>query len=415
VAALLIAGGMAVVGRGAAPGPAILVRTVAVGGALGRVALDERSGRAFVLDHHTNTVRVLDAATGTPLHAITAGAYPSLVALDARRGHLFVAAWADDAVRMLDAATGVVQRVVALGHGPGPGGMALDVRRGRLFVTNYVEGTVRVLDTTSGRLLRTVRVGGSPRRLAVDERTGRVFLVRNDERGHALLVLDARDGAVRRRLRLDRTPGPAYVAVDARAGRAVVVNTLAGTVTTFDTRRLVVVRSTGVGGTPRAVAVDDRTGRVFVAQSGAAGVAMLDSHTGALVRIVRVGAGPFALAADGRAGRIVVASWGQPVDPRTWYWSPDAAGGTTAGSVSLLDARTGEVVRQVATGPIPLAVAVDERRGRAVVTNAGGTTAAPDPWAWVPSWLRERMHELIPAPPGLRALPGSVSVVDTRR
>src|SRR5207248_378186 len=84
------------------------------------------------------------------------------------------AAGPDEAVRMVDAATGVVRRVVALGQGPGPGGMTLDARRGRLFVTNYVAGTVRVLDTTSGRLLRTIRVGGSPRRLAVDERTGRV-------------------------------------------------------------------------------------------------------------------------------------------------------------------------------------------------------------------------------------------------
>ena len=54
VAALLIAGGVAEAGRRAAPGPTILMRTVAVGGALGRVALDERSGRAFVLDHQTN-------------------------------------------------------------------------------------------------------------------------------------------------------------------------------------------------------------------------------------------------------------------------------------------------------------------------------------------------------------------------
>ena len=54
VAALLIAGGVAVAGRGAAPGPALLVQTVAVGGAPGRVALDERSGRAFVLNHQTN-------------------------------------------------------------------------------------------------------------------------------------------------------------------------------------------------------------------------------------------------------------------------------------------------------------------------------------------------------------------------
>jgi YVTN family beta-propeller protein len=57
-----------------------------------RVALDERSGRAFVLDHQANTVRILDAETATPLRAIAAGAYPSLVALDARRGHVFVAA-----------------------------------------------------------------------------------------------------------------------------------------------------------------------------------------------------------------------------------------------------------------------------------------------------------------------------------
>jgi YVTN family beta-propeller protein len=415
VAALLIAGGVAVAGRGVVPGPALLVRTVAVGAALGRVALDEQSGRAFVLDHQTNSVRVLDAATGTSLRAIAAGAYPALVALDARRGHVFVAAWADDAVRMLDAATGIVRRVVALGQGPGPGGMALDARTGRLFVSNYGAGTVRVLDTASGRLLRTVRVGGAPRRLAVDERTGRVFMVHNDERGHTLLVLDARDGAVRRRLRLDRAPGPAYVAVDARAGRAVVVNTLAGTVTTLDTRRLVVVRSSAVGGAPRAVAVDERTGRVFVAESGVAAVAILDSHTGALVRVVRVGAGPFPLTVDRPAGHIVVASWGQPVDPRTWYWSPDAVGRPTAGSVSPLDARTGDVVRQIATGPIPLVVAVDERRGRAVVTNAGGTAVAPAPWAWVPSWLRDRTHGLIPAPSGPRALPGNVSGVDARR
>src|SRR5207248_5864515 len=101
---------------------------------------------------------------------------------------------------------------------------------------------------------------------------------------------------------------------------------------------------------------------------------------------------------------------GTPVRDQLRGWD-----GARAGHDERPAAAHSVVVRQIATGPIPLAVAVDERRGRAVVTNAGGTAGAPDPWAWVPSWLRQRTHGLIPAPSGPRALPASVSVVDTRR
>ena len=51
--------------------------------------------------------------------------------------------------------------------------------------------------------------------------------------------------------------------------------------------------------------------------------------------------------------------------------------------MSVLDARSGVVLRTVVVGVAPIAVAVDERSGRAVVVNAGGPVRIPDTWGQV--------------------------------
>ncbi len=80
------------------------------------------------------------------------------------------------------------------------------------------------------------------------------------------------------------------------------------------------------------------------------------------------------------------------------------------GWVNVLGARTGALLRWVSVGVNPTAVAVDARSGRVVVVNAGGAVPRPDPWAWMPAWLRQH----VPFLPQQSTAPrtGSISIVE---
>jgi len=92
-----------------------------------------------------------------------------------------------------------------------------------------------------------------------------------------------------------------------------------------------VQRAGRVGPTPLTVAVDARRARAFVLDGGAyvegnpsgeGAVSVLDERTGRVLRTIPVGAAPSAIAEDAPAGLVVVANRG-------------------AGTVSVLDARDG--------------------------------------------------------------------------
>jgi DNA-binding beta-propeller fold protein YncE len=119
-----------------------------------------------------------------------------------------------------------------------------------------------------------------------------------------------------------------------------------------------------------------------------------------------VGPAPLALAVDTRSRRVFVVNQG----------SYDAKGYTTQdGSISVLDALMGTILRTVPllgnAGPI----VVDERAGRAFVVTHGCRLVRPaDPWGWIPSRLRRL--PFVPRPPTPRfAAPVSVTMIDARR
>jgi YVTN family beta-propeller protein len=118
------------------------------------------------------------------------------------------------------------------------------------------------------------------------------------------------------------------------------------------------------------MAVDERTDRVFVPLCDAKAVGILDAATGRVIRSVRVVSGPTAVAVDERVGHAFVTSdgvtdsTGQPIG---------------VGTLSLLDARTGAVLRTVAVGSQPDTPAVDEMTGRVFVANYdSGTVSVVD-------------------------------------
>jgi YVTN family beta-propeller protein len=177
-------------------------------------------------------------------------------------------------------------------------------------------------------------------------------------------------------------------------------------VITLDISTGALLGTTPVGRAPQALAVDGRTGRVFVVNMGDGTVSVLDARSGAFLRTVTVGANPSAVAVDERSGRLFVALAGATNSDGVFM---------NAGSVRVLDARSGSILHTVALGPDPTAIAVDETTGRVFVASAGGLVRVPDAWGWVPLWLRRRLPFLPPPGPRTHWVPGSVTVLDATR
>ncbi len=263
------------------------------------------------------------------------------------------------------------------------------------------------LPQPSDPAVRTVAVGQDPTGVTVDTRTHRAFVIdrygpANSHLGDQLTVsvLDTRGGAVlaTRALGagLDPVEGDHVVAADERTGRVFVLTDhlptsggrpLVGpsSVVVLDALTGAVLSLVRLDGRAIALAVDEQDGHVFVLGAvatvprdlpfplGRGFVSMLDATTGRLLSVTPVGETPTALAVDARSRHVFVATEGPFTDSRL---STPIAPGT----VSILDAGSGQMVGTVGVGVAPAGVAVDPRSGHAFVVNLG--LGAPQFGVW---------------------------------
>jgi len=139
------------------------------------------------------------------------------------------------------------------------------------------------------------------------------------------------------------------------------------------------LRTVHVGQHPVLVAVDARDRHVFVANAGPlagdfvlprgpGSVSMVDERTGAVLRTVRVGQSPVAIAFDAPTRRVFVLSAGTI--------STAAGPASSGGSIAMLDAATGAPLRTIEVDPVPVALsgagAVPNVRQALVVDSASG-------------------------------------------
>jgi len=395
-------------GAGAAASP--LLRSVPVGRDPVALAVDERAGRVFVVGA-AGSVTTLDATTGGVIRTVAVGRGAQTVAVDEATGRAF--ATDPGRVFMLDAHTGAVLRAISVGGGGPTGGLAVDARHGEVFVAvrgvdhgpaGSGPGSIAVLDATTGQTRRTIHadadllaVDGSARRLILPYSCG-------DTPGVADLCVDTLDATTGRRIKtadLSSQQGyeqqPSAVAVDARAGSAVVLygdgrgDANIGVVATrTGARRTPVV---GAGGSFGLIAVDERADRVAVAAtpdnyalatgsppSPAASVSVVDARNGDVVggdsipNIPHGEASPVGVAADINGTYFYVVA-----TP-----SPFATARSSHTILDVLDARSGKLLRRVTlpyaaippSGVESVAMAVDERTGRLFIANGSNNTVS---------------------------------------
>ena len=165
--------------------------------------MDARTGRIFGFDASKNpevvggrgtpdgyrlsgSVVTIDAATGTLMRRVRGGigwGYEGELALDTATRRLFVANGLSNTVGVVDAASGGLVRTVAVGAYPLR--IALDVPRrrvlvltnaGRAFGAGATDSTLVVLDARDGAVLRTIPLGQPATLLAVDSVSGHLVM-----------------------------------------------------------------------------------------------------------------------------------------------------------------------------------------------------------------------------------------------
>jgi DNA-binding beta-propeller fold protein YncE len=159
------------------PATGAIVDTIELaGGKLEEIAFDGR-GRGFVNDEQKSVIHVFDTKTRKPIAdwPLAPADGPTGLAID-RRHHRLFAACGNRLLAILDADTGKL--LATVGIGLAPDGAAFDPRTGRVFTSNR-DGTMTVIgETAPGTFaaLATVDTAPGARTLALDERTGRLFL-----------------------------------------------------------------------------------------------------------------------------------------------------------------------------------------------------------------------------------------------
>lgn len=220
---------------------------------------------------------------------------------------------------------------------------------------------------------RTILVGQGPSLVAVDARTGHIFVV--DGGGPAapagVEMLARATGAIVHRTVVGQAPSA--LGVDEGSHHAFVVNSYAhaggqGTVSVLDTRDGRIVRLIPAGYVPYALVLDAATHRAFVLDTartsgGHGAIYVLDTVSGRPLGTMQAGVNdtpmvnPGILAVDGCRGRLLA-----------------VMGATGGGSVAVLDTSRRTLVASPAVGPYPFSVAVDVRAGHSFVASAAGVT-----------------------------------------
>ncbi len=420
---LAVVCGVAVARQGE-PGP--ILRTVTIGHApYWTLALDARTGRAFVFNRQDGTLSVLDTQSGALLRTVTLAPGNVWMAVAQRAGRVFVSGYDTGTITMLDARTGAVLRSVADGTDMG---LAVDEQTNHVLVGSHVfvgsaNSSLTMLDAHSGTILRHLPACGEPFAVAISARTGHVFAKCDDD---TVAMLDARSG---RLLRIvpDQSGSYGAIVVDERTNRVFVGPGNLPDIDLLDAQTGAYLRSVAIDPSTTA-AIDARSGHVYFGLGDAntvtpppykSVVAVFDGRTGAILHRFPVAANPFSLAIDPRTGQVLVSSDG-PLDSGS-----DLPTGN--GTLSVLDAVHGQVLRTVPVGVSPSDVAVDAQAGRALVVNSYSDThgkGALKAWqpheSWWPQVLR-RITQVIcclpfqaPAPPA-PTTDGTVTTLDLAR
>jgi YVTN family beta-propeller protein len=207
-------------------------------------AFSPDGGTAYVTNLVSNTVSVINVATGQQVATISTGdASPFVVRVSPDGERLFVAT-NGNVVLVVSTATREIVKSVEVGFAPN--GFAVHPDGRMMYVSAFAGGTVSEVDMVTETVLRTFAVGGTPQDMAINRKGTRLYVA--NEAGY-LNEIDLFTGEQLPSIAL--TAGGFGVGVTPDDGEAYVSEPGAGLVQVFSLQTRKLSRTINVGGEPR--------------------------------------------------------------------------------------------------------------------------------------------------------------------
>ena len=220
---------------------------------------------AYVANQGTNTVSVINTATGTVVKTITVGSQPSAVAINPTAK--------------------------------------------RAYVANRASSTISVIDTSTNAVVGSaIRVGTSPQDVAVNTTGTPIVVVANNGSSNVTVIEPANNNKATTISLGFGNSAPTAVALSDDGTRAYVTHRTmsgGGAVSVINTSTKKVISTIAVGSSPQDVAVAGT--KVYVANSGSSSVSVINTATNNSVTTVNVGSSPSSLAVSQDGSMVVVA------------------------------------------------------------------------------------------------------------
>jgi len=321
--------------------------------------LTATAAHVYVSNEDSESVTVLDAASGDTVATIPVGKRPRGIKLSRDRSLLYVAVSGvpkcppkvpdaecaklkrdlqADGIAVIDTASRKLLRLLKAGSDPEQFDLSKDGKR--LFISNEDASTLSVVSTADGALEASVPVGHEPEGVRVSP-NGRWVIVTN-ETGNSLTLVDAKSFAVLNTLAVGQrprdvvfTPDSATIYIsaefDSSLYRAAVPDGSAG-------ERLLQLRKDD---RPMGLALDSVRQRLYVSTGRGGMIAVIALRAPKVLKEIQVGKRPWGIALS-RDGRRLYTANGPSND------------------VSIVDTSTLTVIKTVPVGSSPWGVVVGD-------------------------------------------------------
>lgn len=260
------------------------------------IVFSPATGKVYVVDTNHGAVNIYSDAAGQ-MHRVKVGAEPVSIAINLKSGRAYVANAGDGTVTVLDGKADTILAVIPVsGH---PYSIAADPVTNKVYVTHTFGDDLSIIDGVNNTVKQMKT--GSVDWIAINSKAGKVYLLGF---GGSVKVLDEATYQLTQRpvvrhawgLALDENTDTIYVAGIESAE----LNGLSSNTAEISTLR--------TGEIPCSIAVDSKNHRLYVANYGDNTVTVLDAKTQLAVATIHVGDHPKFIAVDLILNHVYVAN-----------------------------------------------------------------------------------------------------------